>query len=296
MRKTIIYEIGEIRDPNHKQLLNMWRVQVPMGKRPMRPHQHLRFEIMMVNSGSGTYTTDRAEYPIAPGDVFVFSSNEFHCITDVGADGLEITNLHFEPMYLRGNSSDSQSAMNINFCFSHHTDFSNRIPAAMGSTPAFLIREIVEELTAQKEEYPLTVRSLLNLLLITLLREHGYADEKTDIKDEHLKNVQQILAYIDEHFDEKITLQDLANLAGLTPNYFCTLFKKICGFTPWNYINARRIDKAVTMILQEGIKINLITVATECGFNNTANFNKCFRKITGMTPSEYRSSSHSFVS
>ena len=296
MRETTVHEIGEIKDTNQNQLLKMWQVQVPAGKRPLRPHQHLRFEIMLVNEGSGTYTTDRGEYPICPGDVFVFSSNEFHCITDVGPDGLKITNLHFEPTYLRGNSSDSQSAMNINFCFSHHTDFSNRIPATISSSPAFLIQKIVEELTARKEEYSLSVRSLLNLLLITLLRDHGYADERTDIKDEHLRNIQRVLTHIDEHFNEKITLQDLSELAGLTPNYFCTLFKEICGFTPWNYVNARRIDKAIAMILQDGIKINLITVATECGFNNTANFNKTFKKVTGMTPSEYRSSGHALIS
>ena len=61
MKKTTVYEIGEVRDVNHDQLLKMWRVQIPAGKRSLCPHQHLRFEIMLVNKGSGIYTTAGGE-------------------------------------------------------------------------------------------------------------------------------------------------------------------------------------------------------------------------------------------
>jgi hypothetical protein len=64
---------------------------------------------------------------MSPGDIFIFSSNEYHCITEVGEKGLKLTNLHFEPRYLWGTSTDSFSETNMNICFSHNKDFENKI-------------------------------------------------------------------------------------------------------------------------------------------------------------------------
>jgi len=296
VKQATVYDIGEIRNNHHDQQVKMWRASVPAGIRPLVPHQHIRFELMLVNAGSGIYTTTHGDYPIYPGDMFVFSSNEFHCITDVGSVGLDITNLHFEPMFLRKYGNDSVSFTDIRFCFSHSQSFSNRIPAEKNSQLALLMQAIRRELSDRDHEYTIAVKSLLHLMIISLLREHGYADCETEAKHEQVQNIQHVLSYIDKHLNEKIALRDLSDLAGLTPNYFCTLFKQICGFTPFDYINSRRIDKACSMLLHDGVKLNIISIANECGFNNTANFNKLFKKVMGLTPSEYRSNGNSLIS
>ena len=303
MSSTAICEIGTITDSRGNLLLKMWTVGVPAGKRLWARHRHISFEIMIVNSGSGSYTTEHAEYPISCGDVFVFSSNEVHCITNVGAEGLHITNLQFEPRYLWGASSDSASvgtrasAIDINFCFSHSKEFSNRILSKQADGQlAPLLRMIQNELSARAPEFALSVRSLLTLLLITLIRDYGYLDASTNVSREHVRSIQRTLAYIDRHFTEQITLQDLSDLAGLSPNYFSALFKQISGITLWNYISAKRIDRAVRLITDHDTKANMLQIAIDCGFNNTANFNKVFKKVTGMTPSEYRRNGQLIIS
>ncbi|MBQ7840425.1 MAG: AraC family transcriptional regulator [Lachnospiraceae bacterium] len=296
---TTTYDIGSITDAHGIPLLKMWRVDIPAGKRILRQHHHLNFEIMRVNGGSGIYTTSSAKHPISAGDVFVFSSNEFHCITDVGKDGLQITNLHFDPVYLRStpyHTNDSFSLRSLNFCFGHNPSFLSRIPAGNSMNLTGLLSNIEQELTNQKQEFALSVNSYLNLLLILLIRDFGYAEGNTGISHDQLQCIQQVLSYIDSHFAEKISLQELSLLAGLSPNYFCTLFKQVSGMTLWNYINAKRIEKAARLIIADGVHENMIDIAAECGYNNTANFNKVFKKVTGMTPREYRNSGQGLIS
>ncbi|MBQ8231014.1 MAG: helix-turn-helix transcriptional regulator [Lachnospiraceae bacterium] len=287
MKQTSTNEIGKIIDKNGNQLLRMWNVEVPCGKRPLQHHQHFNFEIMYVNSGNGTYTTKNKDYPISAGDLFVFSSNEFHCITDVGHEGLRITNLHFNPQFIWNNTSDSNTNINMNFCFSHHPDFSNRI-AADAKGPMSLLLQLQTELEANEKECHLCVRALLHLLLVSLVRNYNYLDTQSSISHQQLHSIQHTLHYIDKHFTEKITLQELSALAGLTPTYFSTFFKQVVGISLWNYINYKRIDMAIRLITSDGLRKNMIDIAAECGFNNTANFNKTFKQITGMTPSDYK--------
>ena len=251
---------------------------------------------MYVNSGSGTYTTGQAEYPILPGDIFVFSSNEFHSITNVGPDGLKITNLQFNPQFIWNHSSDANTRMNFHFCFSHSAEFSNRIPAANTGKLMHLLIQIQEDLSTKATEYRLSVRALLLLFLINLVRHYHYLDAQINVSHEQLHSIQHTLVYIDGHFAEKITLQELSALAGLTPTYFSTLFKEVVGISLWNYISAKRIDKAIRMITDGDCKENMIDIAAECGFNNTANFNKTFKKVTGITPREYRSGGYAEIS
>lgn len=124
----MINELGEI-STSGGVLLKMWEVIVPSGSRPLVRHSHIRFEITLITAGSGIYTVGDKKYAIKPYEIFVFASNEQHCVTEVGKDGLKMINLHFEPRYLWGRSFDRLSNVNTNFCFQHSPNFENCIPA-----------------------------------------------------------------------------------------------------------------------------------------------------------------------
>ena len=91
--------------------------------------------------------------------------------------------------------------------------------------------------------------------------------------------------YIDAHFCEELTLDDLACQAGLARSYFSAAFKRAQGMTPWDYLTSKRIDCAIALMVKEGKSVT--AAATQSGFNSTANFNRAFRKYTGKTPTEY---------
>lgn len=279
--------IGELFLESGKPLLKMWQVLVPAGERPFTKHSHTRFEITVVNSGSGEYTTENAVYPMEAGDVFVFSSKEVHQITRAGEEGLSITNLHFEPRYLGEEFSDSFGDSYIHFCFSHSPQFRNRIPAHRAAELRENHRRIKEEFLQGEEEYPLAIRAHLHLMLIDLLRRHQYRSPVWADKKSTLFDMLSVYDYIDSHLEEELTLPELAGLAGLTPNYFSHLFKQLNGSSLWDYITAKRIEKAVRL-LRNGEGLTILEIALRCGFNNTANFNKAFKKQKGITPSQLR--------
>ncbi len=283
----MIKTLGELLLENGKPLLKMWNVSVDEGKRQYVHHQHTRFELTVVESGHGEYTTQKATYPMNPGDVFVFSSNEVHSITRVFEGGLSLTNLHFEPRYLNSTNSEEHIENYINFCFFHSSDFENRIPAEKATNILENFQKIKTELKNNDIEYPVAVKAHLNLILIDLLRNHNYSSTAVLEKTDSIFNIMNVYDYIDEHLCEEITLNDLASIAGLSPNYFSHLFKKNNGISLWDYITAKRIEKAIN-ILQHNRELTILEIALECGFNNTTNFNKAFKKQKCLTPSEYR--------
>lgn len=286
--------IGGVVSSAGDYLLKMWHVSVPCGPRPPHKHSHTRFEISYVDSGSAVYTVGDRCYNISEGDMMVFSSNETHCITNVSEGGLKITNLHFEPRYIWGRSSDSLSDRHINFCFSHREGFENRIPREKADRLRGIMRMLQGELEMRKEEYPLMVKSYLNSMIVSLIRDYGYAEDGISVSRSHVRSIRNAVLFIDSHLCEELTLQSISQAAGLSPNYFSALFKKINNITLWDYISSKRIDEAIKRIMADSGE-NMINIASECGFNNTANFNKAFKKFTGMTPTEYRESGDIFI-
>ena len=279
-------DIGSVIGRDNSLLLKMWCIYVPPGKREFRKHGHIHFEIVLVEKGTGIYTVGNKEYKIEPDSIFIFASNEPHCITNVDNEGLNIINLHFEPKYLWGNSIDSLSEESINICFSHNKSFENKIKPTDTVELKELFLKIKTELSEGKSEYQLIVKSLLNIFLVTLIRDFDYAEKSIPLSRDRLHSFRRGIKYIDDNLCEKISLSQLSEAVGISPNYFCTLFHNISGLTIWDYINSKRIDKAIYLLHTENM--NILNIALECGFNNTANFNKIFKKYTDMTPSEYR--------
>ena len=278
--------IGELNLQSGAPLLKMWSIDIESRMRPYVKHSHTRFEITVVNSGSGEYTTESAVYPMCPGDVFVFSSNEIHCITKTGEDGLSITNLHFEPRYLNQEFSDSYGDSYLNFCFYHSEEFQNRIPADQAENLRYHHTMIKQEFLNRQDQYPLAIQAHMHLMLIDLLRNHSYRDSS------HTKaamfDILPVYDYIEEHLCEELTLSVLSDIAGMSPNYLSHIFKQLNGITLWEYIIAKRIEKAAKLLRSNKHNLTILEIALQCGFNNTVNFNKAFKKQKGITPSELR--------
>ncbi len=276
--------IGELLLESGNPLLKMWNVNIEERVREYVRHSHTRFEITVVNSGTGEYSTEKKVYPIAPGDVFVFSSNEAHCLTRIDKGGLSITNLHFEPRYLNEEFSESFGDSYINFCFYHSPEFLNRIPADKSEILRMHHGMIKDELLNEGAQYSLAIKAHLHLILVDLLRNHGYRGQ---IHADKGNDMLSVYNYIDEHLSEELTLKELAEIANLSPNYFSHIFKEVNGVSLWDYITAKRIEKATRMIISKS-NLTMLDIALECGFNNTVNFNKAFKKHKGITPSALR--------
>ncbi len=92
--------------------------------------------------------------------------------------------------------------------------------------------------------------------------------------------------YIMRNFDHDITLKDIASIANMAVTTFCNFFKEQYRVTFVEYLNIVRVGHACKFLSER--EENVVTIAYKCGFNNLANFNRQFKKIKKMTPSEYR--------
>lgn len=97
-----------------------------------------------------------------------------------------------------------------------------------------------------------------------------------------------VASFIEEHLDQQIPLAKLAELARLSPYYFCRAFKESFGLPPHRYHTSRRIDRAKELLANAAQSVTEIGLAL--GFSETSSFTTAFRKTTGTTPSAYRKS------
>jgi AraC family transcriptional regulator len=98
----------------------------------------------------------------------------------------------------------------------------------------------------------------------------------------------RILAYIEEHLSESITLEGLAHLAEISPNYLIALFRQSMGMTPHKYVVQMRIERAYALLKQS--KLSLLEIAQHCGFQDQSQFTTVFRRFAGVTPGQFRRS------
>jgi AraC family transcriptional regulator len=95
-----------------------------------------------------------------------------------------------------------------------------------------------------------------------------------------------VAEFVDENLAEQIPLAKLANMAQLSPYHFCRAFKQAFGVPPHRYHTERRIERAKTLLADP--KESVTHVGMLMGFKETSSFTAVFRKMTGITPTDYR--------
>lgn len=124
---------------------------------------------------------------------------------------------------------------------------------------------------------------------LACLYESGYFENSEEISSHDLERIdtmKRILRYIQKNYEKKITVSEVASVAGMNEQYFCRYFKKNTGKTLTEYLNDIRIERACHELLETQDKI--IEIAGRCGYDNIGYFIKRFQKCKGVTPTKYR--------
>lgn len=115
----------------------------------------------------------------------------------------------------------------------------------------------------------------------------GYSEEEDDAVSKKGNGViENAIAYMKQHFDSPITLQETAGYVDLNPSYFSTLFKQSCGLSFKEYLNYIRIEESKKLLTSTDRSI--LDIAIDIGFEDQSYFTKVFKKYTGLTPKQYR--------
>ena len=114
---------------------------------------------------------------------------------------------------------------------------------------------------------------------------------KPETNDVHnLKRISMVKDYISLHYRDDLKLSELADLVSMTPTSLCHIFKRYHNKRISDIIVETRIQHAKEMLISTDIKIRF--VAYECGFSTLTNFNRLFKRLTGMTPTEYKNNKY----
>ena len=274
---------------NTNETIRLFMSNAAPRKNNLRIHYHTSIEISLILRGRGLYKTNRETYTIKEGDVFFFRPNEAHCITDIDEGGMELLNLHIAPYYLYTNF---QHALNSNYIKLLAASFSlnsNKMNDTLTQEETQEVQNLIfsirREFEGKKSDYGTFVCNYISAILILFSRAYQSTRFSQKEKQNHQKLLQAI-EYVDSHYKEEITLDTLAQKVAYSKCYFSTIFKKCMGMSIWDYICIKRIEEALTLI--KTTDKNIADIAWLCGFNNTVNFNKLFKKYTNVTPSYFR--------
>ena len=94
--------------------------------------------------------------------------------------------------------------------------------------------------------------------------------------------------YVRVHYDEKISLDDIAQHVYLSRTYLSSIFKEETGQSLFSYINSVRVDKSKRFLLDNSIR--LVDIAGLCGFEDQSYYTKVFKRMTGVSPKKFRDS------
>ena len=120
------------------------------------------------------------------------------------------------------------------------------------------------------------------LQLIGILMEAGLMCQSPRTESQKITAIKTVLSYITDHYHEKLYVQDLASQVNMNEQYFCRFFKRSIGKTPIDYINDYRLNKVIRLL--ETGDAQITEICLECGFNNMGNFQRLFKRKTGITP------------
>lgn len=247
-------------------------------------HQHKEIQISVVLEGEGTYIIGDCVGDFKPNDIFVLGENLPHIFKRDTAfeNDTEMVSLFFSK------NSYGKDFFNLPE-FEHFQHFFRN--AVLG----YKVLSNIEELsfllskieTLSKYKQFTSFLDILNLIssadkhkLSSLINLKKYAGDEG-------KRMSDIFQYTMDNFHKEVTLHDVADIANMTPNAFCRYFKQRTNKTFINFLIDFRIGNACKLLAKKN-DLSITEISYKSGFNNLANFNRKFKALKGITPSNYR--------
>lgn len=126
---------------------------------------------------------------------------------------------------------------------------------------------------------------LVNEFLVSFVKHAhpGYTDTAYKL----YSRLNPVLHYIDDHFSESLSIEDMAEIIGVTPQYLCQLFKKIINQRPIEYLNNVRINKSKDLLIKFP-KMKVDEISKKSGYDSSSYFCSIFKRNEGMSPGRFR--------
>jgi len=260
-----------------------------------RWHWHEEMEITIVNSGALVVRTEETNLTLHAGQGICFQQNTMHSLQSESGGMCTFYSVTFNPSFLFGHEypilvqkylRPIQNITNIKyFTLDEENSWDEEV--------LNVINDLIAANFTKKNGYELLSRAYLCQFWVLLLKKLS-TDNMTQPTHENsnpdIERIKNALLFIEKHFAEAITLDELADCIHVSKSECCRCFKRSLNTTPFEFIMKYRIMEATKHIVEHPDRYSFSELAMLCGFNNASYFNKIFKKYMSCTPSEYRNS------
>lgn len=271
---------------NHDDLWSFEGKNVPI-------HWHNDLEINLIREGEAVFQVYQKSYRVRTGEGFLLNRNVPHSCSSPGNEHVRYSTILVRPDFLYGDfGSDVERK-----CFQPFLQ-NSAIPCIYLTGFDENGKEILQKLNQVEEAfdrkrfcYELKIKGLLCEAFAMIL--YGHRQELTKFVPanlQELERLEKMLNYLNMHFTEVISLQDLADQVHLSREVCCRLFKKMTGKTVTGYLEEYRVNKSFSLV-QSG-QYSMTQITEMVGFSNPSRFASAFRKRFGCNPGEYNSVKH----
>lgn len=237
-------------------------------------HNHIEYEINHISSGQAIMIIEEEERVIPQGRCIVIPPYKKHSFRIEAKSGCKITQLEMSMETGENRSLLLDEKEQLDFYILK--DCEDMIP---------LIERIARLHRKEENEYFSVIQKLSIVELMVTLQYHMQEMDKRYSR-KIVNKMQEILAYIREHYQEEMNLEEIAERGGISSRYLRKYFSEVVGISCVRYITKLRIEKAKKLLWETNK--NIITIAGEVGYENSQYFSRVFKKEEGVTPKEYR--------
>ena len=250
-------------------------------------HIHHKYEIYYEIEGTRRYFIEDAAYIVNAGSVVLIGENHIPKTAPVGDTPSSRIVMNFSGEYLDKLVELFPDVDFFSFLSEEHNHLLSNITVKQQNHIHSMLQQL---LTLQEETTPESdaIRKMLLATLLLELKEMCKQQQAQGGENGRVSNhiVDQIQAYIAEHYAEKLTLTGIASQFYISPYYLSRLFKKSINLSLIEYINGVRIKAAQNLIEKSNESIS--DIAEKTGFLTTAHFRRVFKDATGLSPQQYR--------
>ncbi|SEM59818.1 AraC family transcriptional regulator [Paenibacillus sp. OV219] len=258
-------------------------------------HTHEFVELVFVVEGAAIHEMSGHTYQLAAGDVFVVEPNVYHSYTCSPDKETIVYNVLFNASFLQQEMEVLQQMPSF-VGFFYLVPFLRKSQSFIPYHPLFPaqrlqiqshLQTIEDEFRQQREGYQLMIKTRWIECLVWLSRYHQEnrnSQKPSAISDQAWMD--SIVNYVELHYYQPFTLQQLSQLCGMSVSSFTAKFKDATGLSLVDYKHTVQVRHAANLLQTTDKKV--LDIALEVGFGDISFFNRMFRKHTGVTPREYR--------
>lgn len=255
---------------NRRQSKEEWK----NSKKIKRTLQH--HEFLLITAGKGCIVNKNKEYKVREGMLFYICPNVEHSIEADVEKPMSFVSVHFSYSSVSFNNDkwairneDETLPLNSMQQLKDYYQVEN------------IFRKLVETWIAKLPGYEFISKALLQQLTFEILEDVKKQNQNysTSLK------VEKIIKYMHENINSKLTLTELSEMVQLSPTYLSRIFKETTEYSVIGFFNKMKVDKAKELIIEGNKKVK--EIAQLLGFTDEFYFSRIFKKIEGISPSEF---------